>query len=99
MHDIEDVFMLCLDVDIDLLALLLERLLQLYEIDLARADLRNHDHVEETIHDILIDIEDVDIILGKDLADHRDDADAVLTNNSYYEFHLHILLTVYCPKV
>ena len=34
-----------------------------------------------------------------DLRAHRDDADAVLTNNSYYEFHLHILLTVYCPKV
>ena len=47
-------------------------------------------HVEEAIHDVLIDIEDVDIILGEDLADHRDDADTVFTNNSYYQFHLHI---------
>ena len=86
MHDIEDVFMLCLDVDIDLLALLLERLLQVYEVDLARADLRNHDHVEEAIHDVLIDIEDVDIILGEDLADHRDDADTVLPTTVTYQF-------------
>ena len=91
-HDVEDVFMLGLDLNIDFLALLLERFLEFGQLDLALADLGDHDHVEEPIHDVLVDVQDVDVVLGQDLADHGDDAHAIFADDGYYEFHLQIPL-------
>ena len=44
-------------------------------------------HVEKTIHDVLIYAEDIDIVLRQNVADHCNNTHSILTNSSNNQFH------------
>ena len=89
-HYIEDIGMLRLDIHVDFLTAFLELLLQIHQLNLAAADFCNQNHIKVAIQDVLIDRQNVDIVLGENLANHGDNAYTVFAYNGYYKFHLHI---------
>ena len=80
-HYIEDIGMLRLDIHVDFLTAFLELLLQIHQLNLAAADFRNQNHIKVAIQDVLIDRQNVDIVLGENLANHGDNAYTVLTDD------------------
>ena len=73
-HHVEDVLMLRLDLNADLFALIVQNFLKFDEIELL-ACLRQQDHVEETVHDVLIDARNIDVVIGEYFRHGGDDAD------------------------
>ena len=59
MHNVENILVLRLDLQIDLPALIAQDLLQLCQLDRTFSHLSNHNHIKTTIHAILTDIHDV----------------------------------------
>lgn len=83
MHSVKNILVLRFNFDADSLALFAQLLLQVDELDFAFRRLGEQNHVEESVQDILIDAENVDVVVGEDFGDGSDYADAVSTDDRY----------------
>ena len=60
-------------------------------------DFRGHHHGEITLHDSLVDVQNIDIEFSQSGADTGNDAYTVLTNNGNDCFHIHFSFVSYTP--
>ena len=84
--------MLGFDFHVDGLALFFENFLQVGEFYFALADFGDENHVEEAVHDVLIDAEYIHVVLGENTSHHGNDAHPIPAYHRYYQFHFAVSL-------
>ena len=81
MHHFENIFVLEGDVKIHVFGDFLELLLDIWQVDNRIGDIAGQAHHEIFVHDLLADVDDVDIGPGHGVGDTGDDAHLVLAGN------------------
>jgi hypothetical protein len=87
-HGIKDILMHTMHLHAQLEAVLLEQLSEHREIHVAVRDVHEHDHGEHFVHNVLGDIQNVDIALANGIGHLGDDAGSVLTDYSNHCTHI-----------
>ena len=84
MHGVEQGFVLHADIQAQLLTGLSEHAQHFFSALRAAAGVHQDNHGEIFTHELLADIEDVDLVLGQEFGYVVNDADAVFADNGEY---------------